>query len=41
MQEFEVARAAAQTLVFATLIGLITLPVVRLHSQARAARPDS
>lgn len=31
MQQFEVARAAAQTLVFATLVGLLTLPVVRLH----------
>lgn len=31
MQQFEVAQAAAQTLVFATLIGLLTLPVVRLH----------
>ena len=30
MQQFEVARAAAETLVFATLIGLVTLPVVRL-----------
>lgn len=30
MTEFEVARAAAQTLIFATLIGLLTLPLVRL-----------
>lgn len=31
MQQFEVGQAAAQTLIFATLIGLLTLPVVRLH----------
>lgn len=31
MQQFEVARAAAETLIFATLIGLVTLPVVRLN----------
>ncbi|MBB4063855.1 carbohydrate ABC transporter permease [Gellertiella hungarica] len=31
MQQFEVARAAAETLIFAALIGLVTLPVVRLH----------
>ena len=36
MQQFEVARAAAQTLVFATLIGLLTLPVVRLHRRLEA-----
>jgi multiple sugar transport system permease protein len=30
MHKFEVARAAAQTLIFATLIGLLTLPVVQL-----------
>ena len=36
MTEFEVARAAAQTLIFATLIGLLTLPLVRLLKRLEA-----
>jgi len=36
MQQFEVGQAAAQTLIFATLIGLLTLPVVRLHRRLEA-----
>ena len=36
MQQFEVAQAAAQTLIFATLIGLLTIPVVRLHARLEA-----
>ena len=36
MQQFEVGKAAAQTLIFATLIGLLTIPVVRLHRRLEA-----
>lgn len=36
MEQFEVARAAAQTLIFATLIGLLTLPVVKLLNRLEA-----
>lgn len=36
MQQFEVGQAAAQTLIFATLIGLLTIPVVRLHRRLEA-----
>lgn len=36
MQQFEVAQAAAQTLIFATLIGLLTIPVMRLHARLEA-----
>lgn len=31
MNEFDVGRAAAETLIYAVVIGLVTLPVVRLH----------
>lgn len=34
-EQFDVARAAAQTLVYAAVIGLATLPVVRLHARLR------
>lgn len=33
-EQFDVGRAAAQTLVFAIVIGIVTLPVVRLHQRA-------
>lgn len=35
-EQFDVARAAAQTLVYAAVIGLATLPVVRLHARLAA-----
>jgi multiple sugar transport system permease protein len=33
-EQFDVGRAAAQTLVFAIVIGIVTIPVVRLHQRA-------
>ena len=38
LQEFDVGTAAAQTLVYALVVGLATLPVVRLHQRFEAAR---
>lgn len=32
LQEFDVAQAAAETLIYAVVIGLVTLPVVKLHA---------
>ena len=34
LEQFDVGRAAAQTLVFAIVIGIVTIPVVRLHRHA-------
>ncbi len=39
MEQFDVGRAAAETLVFALVIGLVTLPVVRLHRRLEAQHP--
>jgi multiple sugar transport system permease protein len=33
-EQFDVGRAAAQTLIFAIVIGIVTIPVVRLHRKA-------
>lgn len=38
MQEFDVGRAAAETLVYAAIVGFVTLPVVKLHARFEAAR---
>jgi multiple sugar transport system permease protein len=32
LQEFDVARAAAETLVYALVLGLVTVPVLKLHA---------
>jgi multiple sugar transport system permease protein len=34
LEQFDVGRAAAQTLVFAIVIGIVTIPVLRLHRRA-------
>ncbi|WP_336800966.1 carbohydrate ABC transporter permease [Kaistia sp. MMO-174] len=33
-EQFDVGRAAAQTLIFAIVIGIVTIPVARLHQRA-------
>lgn len=32
LQEFDVARAAAETLVYAAVLGIVTIPVLKLHA---------
>ncbi|WEK52152.1 MAG: sugar ABC transporter permease [Candidatus Kaistia colombiensis] len=34
LEQFDVGRAAAQTLIYAIVIGIVTIPVVRLHRWA-------
>lgn len=36
MSEFEVGKAAAETLIYAAAVGLVTLPVVKLHRRFEA-----
>ena len=36
LQQFDVGRAAAETLIYALVVGLATLPVVHLHRRAEA-----
>lgn len=33
LQEFDVARAAAETLIYALVLGLVTIPVLKLHAR--------
>jgi multiple sugar transport system permease protein len=37
LEQFDVGRAAAETLVFALVVGLLTMPVVKLHQAAERA----